>query len=366
MKIVVRHFFWQAFSVIAFFLGLVVASPAGGEPASPSSLPLYHNNPVVATVEGEPIRLDDLKNSQIHDAMEQLHQMQEHALKEKILQQLVTKHPELGEEDIPAISQSDITRFYLNTPGVKEMGPLSQMQPEIRDYLERTIREDHIERNYQKAIKNGWVEIHLTPPNEFRLVAQVGSAMLWFNDEKSRKNRRVFLLEYSDFQCPFCKRVQRTLARLRVKYAEEMQFGFRHFPLPFHKEAKAMAEAVECARDQGRFWPLLNILFNDYNDATPLTSERLTASAKKAGVRNIKAFQECWDEGKHSRKVMNDLRAGTQLGIQGTPTFILGLYDPSTDSVSGEMFSGAVSEEQFTRKIEKYLSLSHPEAKLAK
>ena len=185
-------------------------------------------------------------------------------------------------------------------------------------------------------IRKGWVAIHLAPPNEFRLVAQVGNAMLWFNDEKSRKTRRVFLLEYSDFQCPFCKRVQTTLARLRVKYANELQFGFRHFPLAFHKEAKAMAEAVECARDQNRFWPLLNILFLDYNDQTPLTSERMTASAKKAGVRNLKAFQDCWDEGKYTRKVLNDLREGQQLGIQGTPTFILGLYDPETDSISGE------------------------------
>jgi len=360
-----RHLPRQGFSFVALLLAALIISPAFADPAHEPP-PLFNNNPVVATVEGEPILLDDLKNSQMHDAMEQLYAMQEHALKEKILHILAARHPELGGTGIPVITQSDITRFYLNTPGVKEMGPLSQMQPEIRDYLERTTREDHIDNKYREAIEKGWVHIHLAPPNEFRLVAQVGSAMLYFNDKKSPKTRRVFLLEYSDFECPFCKRVQKTLARLRVKYAEEVQFGFRHFPLNFHKQAKAMAEAVECARDQNREWPLLGILFSDYNDATPLTGERLSASAKKAGVRDLAAFQECWDEGKHSARVLNDLREGSQLGIQGTPTFILGLYDPDTDSISGEMFSGAVSEDQFTRKIEKYLSLSHPEAKLAK
>ncbi len=365
MKIVEQYFSWQSFLFIPLSLVMAfAASPAFGDPTHKA--PLFHNNPVIATVEGQPIHLDEVKNSQMQEAMDQLHGMQEQAMKEKVLQLLAAKHPELGENDMVVVTQSDITRFYLTTPGVKEMGPLGQMQAEIRDYLERTTREDAIERKYQEAIKKGWVKIFLSPPNEFRLVAKVGTAHLWFDDKKSGKNRRVFLLEYSDFQCPFCKRVQATLARLRVKYADELQFGFRHFPLSFHKEAKAMAEAVECARDQNRFWPLLNILFQDYNDATPLTSENLTASAKKAGVRNLAEFHDCWNEGKYTRRVMNDMREGQQLGIQGTPTFILGLYDPGTDSISGEMFSGAVSEEQFTRKIEKYLSLSHPEAKLAK
>jgi predicted DsbA family dithiol-disulfide isomerase len=88
-------------------------------------------------------------------------------------------------------------------------------------------------------------------------------------------------------------------------------------------------------------------------------------SARIAQVKNLKAFQDCWEEGKYSAKIMNDIREGSQLGIQGTPTFILGLYNPANDTVTGEMFSGAVSEEQFVRKIEKYLALSRSEAKLA-
>ncbi|NIP99362.1 MAG: thioredoxin domain-containing protein, partial [Nitrospinaceae bacterium] len=80
-------------------------------------------------------------------------------------------------------------------------------------------------------------------------------------------DRKVFVLEYSDFQCPFCRRVQPTLKKLRKRYASKVQFGYRHFPLPFHKQAVRLAEAVECARDQGRFWEFQDILYRDYNDA---------------------------------------------------------------------------------------------------
>ena len=362
LQIVLRRVLLASFATF-----VILPQQAFTAPAENSAPPVYSSNPVVATVEGESLYLDDLKNAQMHESMARLHQIQLHELKKKILQKLGKKHPDFLDQNFPTVSQSQITRFYSTTPGVKEMGSLEQMQGEIRDYLEKTFRENYVEQKYAQAIKNGWVQVFLTPPNEFRLVASVGSAMRWFNDStaKSKKKRKVFLLEYSDFQCPFCKLVQKTLDKLRIKYSQDVQFGFRHFPLPFHKEAQTLAEAVECARDQNRFWPLLSIFFRDYSDSSVVTHSKVIRSARIAQVKNLKAFQDCWEEGKYSAKVMNDIREGSQLGIQGTPTFILGLYDPAADTVTGEMFSGAVSEEQFVRKIEKYLALSRPEAKLA-
>lgn len=333
--------------------------------ADPAPVQLYSNNPVVATVDGEFLMMNDLKNARMHDAMYQLHEMQSRALKEKILQELAKKRPEFLEDEVPEVTEKDISRFYEKTPGVKDLGSPEKMRDEIREYLQRVFKDSYIEKKYRLALKNKWVKIHLKPPNDFKVVAQLNSAMLWAKDD-AKNSRKVLLLEYSDFQCPFCKRVQETLKKLRQTYATKVQFGYRHFPLPFHKEATILAEAVECARDQDRFWELQSVLYDINDDSFVLTEIELVKLAKKAGVKNLKDFQTCVQKRKYKTRVTEDIREGARLGIQGTPTFILGLYDQENGTVSGEMFSGAVSNEKFVEVIEKYLSLSRAEAKLVR
>ena len=333
--------------------------------ADPTPVQLYTNNPVVATVDGEFLMMNDLKNARMHDAMYQLHEMQSRALKEKILQELAKKRPEFLKDEVPEVTEKDISRFYERTPGVKGLGSPEKMRDEIREYLQRVFKDSYIEKKYRLALKKKWVKIHLKPPNDFRVVAELNSAMLWAKDD-AKISRKVFLLEYSDFQCPFCKRVQETLKKLRQTYSTKVQFGYRHFPLPFHKEATILAEAVECARDQNRFWEMQSVLYDINDDSFVLTEIELIKLAKKAGVKNLKDFQKCAQKRKYKTRVTEDIREGALLGIQGTPTFILGLYDLENGTVSGEMFSGAVSTEKFVEVIEKYLSLSRAEAKLVR
>lgn len=125
-----------------------------------------------------------------------------------------------------------------------------------------------------------------------------------------------------------------------------------------------MAEAAECARDQGKFWELQSKFYNVFDGSAPITPKQVVQVAKQAGVKDMGEFKTCWENRKYKEKVANDIRDGVRLGIQGTPTFILGTYDPEADTVTGEMFSGAVPEAKFVRAIEKYLSLSRSEAKL--
>ena len=173
--------------------------------------PVYSNNPIAAEVDGVPIYLDELKHIRIQEALKQLHAMQTRALKEKILDKLAEKHPGSVAAKAPKVTEAEIKKFYESNPAIKELGNLSQVSGEIRDYLEKSFQQVHVERQYQNAVKKGWVKVYLTPPNDFRLVAGVGTAMIW-SAEKAPSTRRVFVLEYSDFQCPFCKRVQSTLA----------------------------------------------------------------------------------------------------------------------------------------------------------
>jgi protein-disulfide isomerase len=123
-----------------------------------------------------------------------------------------------------------------------------------------------------------------------------------------------------------------------------------------------LAQAVECARDQNKFWELQELFYE--NDTNSTSENEILKLVRLAGIKDIPAFQLCLRNGKYEKRVQNDIRDGVALGIQGTPTFILGAYDPESKTVSGKMFSGAVSEEKFVRVIERFLASTRTEAKL--
>ena len=123
-----------------------------------------------------------------------------------------------------------------------------------------------------------------------------------------------------------------------------------------------MAESVECAREQGKFWELQKLL---YANIDSVSMADLYVYAKRAGVKNTRRFQKCLKERKYKERVLDDLKEGMKLGIRGTPTFILGTYDADTRLVHGELLSGAVSEKKFKEVFEEYLSRSRAEASLS-
>ncbi len=354
-----KNLFRIKFTILSLIV-VLIAGRSGLSFADPGNT-VYVNNPVMAIVDGEPIRLDDLKDAGIQEALVQLYEMQERVLKQKVMQKLIKNHPELQKDKIPDVTQEDVAKFYNNTPGVKDLGKLDQMKGEIRQFLEKNYRDSFYESRYKLARDKGWLVDYLKAPNDFQVVAKIGTATLFFED-KAENPRKVFLLEYSDFQCPFCKRVQPTLGKLRQNYADKVQFGYRHFPLPFHKEAKDMAEAAECAGDQGKFWDLQASL---YGSSAVIHRSDMSKYAERAGVKNTRAFQLCMDKGKYKNKIEKDIEEGVKTGVQGTPSFILGIYNAKTATVTGEIFSGAAPEEEFVRKIKKYIALTDGGADLA-
>jgi protein-disulfide isomerase len=321
--------------------------------------PVYSNNPIVAIVDGEAIKVDDLKNAGLQEMMVGLHKRQESILKKQIIDRVLISHPELKSIPERSLDEKSVRNFYDSTPGVKTMGPYEKVAPEIRQFLKATIRQSYVDRVYQEAVKKGWVKNYLTPPNDFNVVASVGTAALKF--EKGETQRTVFFLEYSDFQCPFCKRVQGAIDNLRAKYFKTVQFGYRHFPLPFHTQAGKMAEAAECARDQGRFWEMQSLLYQ--KELSSINNSVATKLAKEVGVKDIGTFNSCWENRKYQKRVENDIQEGGSIGIQGTPTFIIGVYDHETGAVSGEMMSGALEEAKFTQSIEKFLTIAKNDSK---
>ncbi len=159
------------------------------------------------------------------------------------------------------------------------------------------------------------------------------------------KNAKVTLIEYSDFECPFCKRHFTTMQQLFKDYSKDLRIVFRHFPLSFHQNAQKEAEASECAAELGgnvAFWKLHDKIFTETTaGGTGLSLARLTPMAKEIGLDEAR-FKTCLDSGKYATKVNQDLQEGSAAGVEGTPATF----------VNGQLISGAVPLNQFKQVID--------------
>jgi len=131
----------------------------------------------------------------------------------------------------------------------------------------------------------------------------------------------VTIVEFSDFQCPYCARFQEeTLPQILSNYGDKVRFVYRDFPLTsLHANALNSAEASECADDQGKYWEYHDLLFQ--NQAA-LDVESLKSYAASLGL-DTAAFDDCLTSGKYAQEVAKDLQDGTNAGVQGTPSFFV-------------------------------------------
>lgn len=130
----------------------------------------------------------------------------------------------------------------------------------------------------------------------------------------------VTIVEFSDFQCPFCKRFKdNTLDRILSTYRGKVRYVYRDFPLNIHPYAQKAAEAAECADEQGRFWEFHDLLF-ERQPALAVAS--LKRYAAQLGLDTV-AFNHCLDSGRYASEVHEDYADGIQYGVTGTPGFFI-------------------------------------------
>ncbi len=138
------------------------------------------------------------------------------------------------------------------------------------------------------------------------------------------KNAKVTIVEFSDFQCPFCGRFRsQTFDQLKREYIDsgKVRFVYRDFPLSsIHPYAQKAAEASECAEDQGKFWEYHDELFRNQGD---LSIENLKQIAVNLGL-DSNEFNDCLDSGKYANEVKKDVSDAQKAGARGTPFFIVG------------------------------------------
>lgn len=160
---------------------------------------------------------------------------------------------------------------------------------------------------------------------------------------KGSENAKVTLIEYSDFECPYCFNHKGTTDKIIQNYGDQVRVIFRHYPLSFHSNAQKAAEASECAAEQGKFWEMYDKIFAA-NEAGTMGVDKWKEEAKNLGL-NTKKFNECLDSGKYASEIAAEEEAGLAAGVEGTPTTF----------VNGELVSGAIPYEQFKQIIDSYL-----------
>lgn len=160
---------------------------------------------------------------------------------------------------------------------------------------------------------------------------------------KGPADAKVTLIEYSDFECPYCLNHKATIDKVIQDYGNDVRVVFRHYPLSFHANAEKAAEASECAAEQGKFWEMHDKIFAA-NGAGTMSVDKWKAEAKNLKL-NTSKFNDCLDSGKYASEISAEEQAALAAGVEGTPATF----------VNGELVSGAVPYAQFKQIIDSYL-----------
>lgn len=158
------------------------------------------------------------------------------------------------------------------------------------------------------------------------------------------KNADIVLVEYSDFECPYCKRFDESMQQVVKDYGNKVAWVYRHYPLGFHAKAQKSAEASECANELGgndKFWKMSSLIFEKM-PALELT--QLPDLAAQLGM-NKQKFQQCLDSGKYAQHIKEDMDGGSKAGITGTPGTVIIAKNGKRDFIGGALPAESVKQQ---------------------
>src|SRR5712692_941540 len=236
---------------------------------------------------------------------------------------------------VPQVTEAEIAAWYQANQGRVQGASLDQVRQAIRSYLTQQRMQDVREQYLDTLKKKTPVRVMLEPPRQ-TVAAANGPA-------KGSASAPIEMIEFSDFQCPFCQRADPTVQQVLSTYGDRIRFVYRHYPLPNHPRARPAAEAAACANEQGKFWPYHDRLF-----ASPskLADADLKQHAAELGL-NAPQFNSCVDTHRFKAQVEADMKAGEEAGVNGTPAFF----------INGRMISGAQPFDVFKKLIDDELEL---------
>ena len=304
------------------------------------------SNPELAgKVSGEAVTLEDLdKNLEVFQARVELFNAQKKVLEEmarkKALEKVASKKNLSVDQYLEkesANAEKAISESQLNAFLKKMNADPSTLSPENKKRARTYV---HMQNVIAAATKGSSVELYIKRPKAPKLDVNLEGEAIW-----GKKDAPVTIVEFSDFQCPFCSRGNETIEKLKKEYGtSKIKVVFKHYPLPMHPEAKPASEASLCVNEQSsdKFWKFHDLLFANQQR---LKEENLMEYAKKVGV-DMKKFEDCFKSKKYASHVEKNMAEGQKLGVDSTPSFF----------VNGQPIRGARPIADFKEIIDEQLS----------
>ena len=324
--------------------------PAAAQPSGAAATAETSGSDVVARIGDQDITLADLDAqaaASLIDARQKMYEARSTALEKMIsdalLEEAAKAKSQTTEEFLAAEVESKVTTatdaeveaFYTENQA-RVRGTLDQARDQIRKYLTDQRKQTEFKTLMDGLKAANSVEIMLDPP---RIDVPTDDSPRMGSAEAP-----VQIIEFSDFQCPYCTRGAETLDQVKEAYGDKVSVVYRHFPLSFHKEAHKAAQASECANDQTKFWEYHDLLFANQR---ALTEPDLVSYAEQLSL-NMGDFTSCLNSGKHAATVDQDMAEGAAVGMQGTPGFF----------INGRFLNGAQPFEAFKEIIDAELARS--------
>ena len=250
---------------------------------------------------------------------------EEHAIIEEALNGMIADHLLTTEAESRGVSVADLlaSEVAANTPAASEeevqniynvnREQLSGVSLEVgmgqvRDFLGQ--------RNYDQALESYVANLR----EEYGVESLLGPYRIEVETEghpfRGSSDAPVTIVEFSDFECPFCRRAEPVFKRIQEEYGDQVRLVYRQFPLnDIHPRAQKAAEASLCADEQGQFWNMHDVLFLE---PVELELASLREKAAAAGL-DTASFNECLESAKYADRVDADIRAGVLAGVTGTP-----------------------------------------------
>ncbi len=255
--------------------------------------------------------------------------LKDQARREKVtVDRLLDRHVK---STLPPDPSDEALRVYYE--GVDTTQPYEAVKHDILEHI-REHRLELARANYLKLLRSqAQVIVSLPPP-------RVGID-LTDTPILGPSTSRVTVIEFADYECPYCQQVTPELERLQAEYKGRLAFAYKDSPLPMHSHAEKAAEAAHCAGAQGKYWEYHDLLFS----SKQLDIADLKADARKLNLDGA-VFDKCLDSGEQARLVAKQLTEAQKLSLSGTPTFF----------INGRFLSGAVTYSTLREVVEQELS----------
>lgn len=213
----------------------------------------------------------------------------------------------------PAVTEEDMKKFYDDQ--VKQSGqPYEAVKDRIQQYLVGMKQRDAMKAAVDKIKADAKLKISIPPPETAKATFDLAG-----RPSKGPANAKVTIVEFSDFQCPYCSRAVPGVHKLLQEFPNDVKVVFLHFPLNFHEKAMPSALAAQCANAQGKFWEFHDKIFENQASLGPELFEK---TAGEVGIDAAK-FKACLNDPATMAYVKKDMEQAEAAGVEGTPSFYL-------------------------------------------